>query len=171
MFQRIGFLFKNLFRRRRVEEELDEELRSSFEMMIDQFVSAGMSPAEARRAAVLEFEGLDQVKERSREGFTGSALLTFGRDARYACRGLRRTPAFAAVSLITLALGIGVTTSVFSAFYAVLMRPLPYGNPEQLVLIWSNYISGGAGRRFLNGQLFGEIERRNRTFTGVAGLA
>jgi len=84
---------------------------------------------------------------------------------------MRRTPAFAVVALVTLALGIGVTTAVFSVFYAVLMRPLPYGNPEQLVLVWSNYRSGGAGRRFLSGQIFGEIERRNRAFVGVAGLA
>src|SRR5215831_13327713 len=85
----------------------------------------------------------------------------FVRDVRYASRGLRRTPAFAVVSLITLALGIGVTTAVFSVFYAVLMRPLPYGNPEQLVMIWSNYRSAGTGRKTLSGQIFGEIERRN----------
>ena len=81
----------------------------------------------------------------------GSALQIFSRDVRYACRAMRRTPAFAVVALVTLALGIGVTTAVFSVFYAVLMRPLPYGNPEQLVLAWSNYRSGGAGRRFLSG--------------------
>jgi putative ABC transport system permease protein len=171
MFRRIAYLFEYVFRRRRLEDELDEELRSSFELMVDQFVSSGMRPDEARRAARLEFEGLDQVKERVRDSFVGSVIQTFFQDLLYAWRGLRRSRSFAVVSLLTLALGIGVNTAVFSVFYAVLMRPLPYGTPEQLVLIWSNYRSAGTGRKTLSGQIFGEIERRNRSLAGVAGLS
>src|SRR5262245_8127150 len=124
MMRRLSFLLEYIFRRRRVEDELDEELRSSFDMMVDQHVARGMSLSEARRAARLEFEGVEQVKEKVRDGFAGSGLQTIGQDVRQAWRALRRRPSFALISLITLALGIGVNTAVFSVFYAVLLRPL-----------------------------------------------
>src|SRR5437870_402411 len=170
MLRRLVHLLEYLFRRRRLEDDLDEELRSSFEMMVDQFVARGMPLAEARRAAQLEFEGLDQVKEKVRDGLVGSAVQGFLQDARYAWRGLRRRPSFALISLVTLALGIGVNTAVFSVFYAVLLRPLPYGNPEQLVLIWASLRAAGTARATVSGPMLGEIERRNRSLAGVAGI-
>src|SRR5688572_19306671 len=91
-------------------------------------------------------------------------------DVRYAWRTLRRRPSFMVVSLVTLAFGIGLNTAVFSVFYAVLMRPLPYGNPEELGTIWSNYRTGSADRRALSGQLLREVESRSQTFAGLAGL-
>jgi hypothetical protein len=130
MFRRLRHLFDYLFRRRRLEDDLDEELQSSFNMIVDQFIARGMSAAEARRAARLEFEGLEQVKEKIRDGLIGSAIQVSLQDLRYAWRGLTLRPSFALIALITLALGIGVNTAVFSVFYAVLMRPLPYNHPR-----------------------------------------
>src|SRR5689334_132812 len=108
MIRRLSQIFDYLFRRRRVEDELDEELRASFDMMVEREIARGLSPAEARRAARIEFEGVDQVKEKVRDRLAGSSLQTVLQDLVYAVRGLRRRPGFAAISLITLALGIGV---------------------------------------------------------------
>src|SRR5580698_1196810 len=108
MFRRLFGLFEYLFRNRRLEEDLDEELRSSLEMIVDQFIARGMSPAEARRAARMEFEGLEQVKENVRGSLAGASLQTVFQDARYAWRGLRRRPAFTLIAVVMLTLGIGV---------------------------------------------------------------
>lgn len=170
MFRRIACLFEYLFRRRRIEDDLAEELRTSFEMLVDQFEARGMSPAEARRAAHLEFEGLEQVKEKVRDGLAGSGLHSFFQDARYALRGLRRRPSFALITLVMLALGIGVNTAIFSVFYGVLLRPLPYDRPQQLALIWTSFRTAGHARAPVSGAILGEIERRNRSLAGVAGI-
>ncbi len=170
MFRRPAALFEYLFRNRRLEEDLDEELRSSFEIIVDEFVARGMSPAEARRAARIEFEGLERVKENVRGSLAGASLQTLFQDAQYAWRGLRRRPAFTFIALAMLALGIGVNTSVFSIFYGVLLRPLPYDHPERLALIWSSFRTAGNARAPVSGAILGEIARRNRSLAGVAGI-
>src|SRR6185369_1279031 len=159
-----------LFARKRWEDQLDEELRSSYEMMVDQYVARGMSPDGARRAARIEFEGLEQVKERVRDTLLGSLLQVFAQDVRYAWRGLRRRPSFACISLLTLALGIGVNTAIFSVFYGILLHPLPYDHPDRLVRIWSSYLDTDFARAPLSGPMFAEIQRRNRAFSAVAGI-
>ncbi len=170
MFRRLASQFEWIFRRRRMESELDEELRSSFEMIVDRYVARGMSPAEARRAARIEFEGLEQVKENVRDSLVGSFLHGFFQDVRYAWRGLRRRPSFTLIALITLALGIGINTAVFSVFYGVLLHPLPYEHPERLALVWASFRTAGHARAPVSGAILGEIERRNRTLAGVAGI-
>src|SRR5262249_52809542 len=137
---------------------------------VDRLVARGMSPEEARRAARMDFEGLEQVKESVRDSLIGSTLRAFLQDARYAWRGLRSHPSFTAVALITLALGIGVNTAIFSVFYGVLLRPLPYDRPEQLALIWASIRSAGHARAPVSGAILGEVERRNRSLSGVAGI-
>jgi putative ABC transport system permease protein len=169
MLGRLKHTFDYLFRRRHLEYELEEELRSAFDMVVDRYVAAGMSQAEARRKARLDFEGMEQVKERVRDRLAGSSLDTMAQDVRYAWRGLWRRPSFAVIAIFTLALGIGVNTAVFSVFYGVLLHPLPYGNPERLALIWGNVRAAGNARASVSGPMFGEIDRRNRVFTGVAG--
>src|SRR5690242_21765761 len=119
MFRRLGQFLNPIFRRGRLENDLDEELRVSLEILTDQYIARGMPPDAARRAARLEFEGLEQVKEKVRERLLGSAVRTVFGDARQAWRGLWRRPSFAVIALLTLALGIGVNTAVFSVFYGV----------------------------------------------------
>jgi predicted permease len=170
MFRRLTHLFEYLFRRRRLEDDLDEELRSSFDMIVDRFAARGMSPAQARRTARLEFEGLEQVKENVRDGLVGSGLQALLQDTGYALRGLRRRPSFTVIALVTLALGIGVNTAIFSVFYGVLLHPLPYDRPERLALIWASFRTAGNARAPVSGAILGEIERRNRSLAGVAGI-
>jgi predicted permease len=170
MFRRLACLFELFFRRPRLEDDLDEELRSSFEMIADRHVARGMTAARARRAARIEFEGLEQVKENVRDCLVGWALQTFLQDARYAWRGLRRAPSFAIISLVTLALGIGVNTAVFTVFYAMLLRPLPYGHPEQLAVIWAGLRAAGTARAPVSGTILREVAQRNRALAGVAGI-
>src|SRR5580658_5971569 len=170
MFRRLAHLFEFLFRKRSMEQDLDEELRSSLEMMADRFADRGMSSDEARRAARIEFEGLERVKENVRESLAGASLRTLFQDARYAWRGLRRRPAFTFIAAAMLALGIGVNTAVFSIFYGVLLRPLPYDNPERLALIWASFREAGNARAPVSGTILGESERRNRSLAGVAGI-
>jgi putative ABC transport system permease protein len=167
MIRRLRSVFNYLLRRRQFEETLDEELRSSFEMIVDRHVARGMSREEGRRAARIEFEGVEQVKDSVRDGMAGSALDGFLQDLRHGWRGLRRSPSFAWVALLTLALGIGVNTAIFGIFYGVLLHPLPYEQPERLVRIWSPYREARAP---LSGPMFAEIERRNRAFSAVAGI-
>ena len=96
--------------------------------------------------------------------------LTFLRDLRYAWRGLCKQPSFSVIALVTLALGIGVNTAVFSVFYAVLMRPLPYGDPDRVVVIWANFRTRGTAQVSVSGELFREIEQRQRSMSAVSGI-
>jgi putative ABC transport system permease protein len=123
-------------RRNRAEQDLNEELQTFVDMTAADKVRAGGTPAEARRLAVLELGGLEQVKEQVRSGRHGGWLDMAGRDVSYGLRQVRRNPAFSGVAIATLALGIGGITAMFSTFDAVLIRPLPYAEADRLVMIW-----------------------------------
>jgi len=162
--------FAALFRKGRLEQEMNEELRAHLEMLIEENVRRGMSRENARYAALQSFGGVEQVKENYREQRGLPLMDTFSQDVRSGLSQLRRNPTFAAVAILTLALGIGANTAIFSAVYAVLLKPLPFASPGQLVRVFEvNQASGitGSGCSYPE---FLEWRRQNHVFSGMAGV-
>lgn len=126
---------QRFFRRQRTEKRLDTELRFHLEQQVADYVATGMTPEEARRRARLEFGGIDQVKEECRDVGAARFLETLLQDLRFGLRQLRRNPVLSAVIVLSLALGIGANTAIFTLIDAVLLSDLPVRNPQQLVLL------------------------------------
>src|SRR5262247_761553 len=135
LLPRLSSLWRNLFRKARKEQELTEEIDAYLEMLVEQKIKEGLDPAEARRAALIELGGKEQVKEKVREARAGHLIETLWRDLRYGLQALRRDPGFTCVAVLSLALGIGANTAIFSLMDAVLLKMLPVKNPEQLFFL------------------------------------
>ena len=161
--------FQTLFRKQRAEQELDDELRSYLELTTAENMRRGMPPHEAAAQARRDLDGMEQVKEKVRDARVGVSLDVLLQDARYALRGLRKNPSFTAIAILTLALGSGATTAIFSVVNGVLLKPLPYPQPDRLVTIWENHPSFG---HFLTAAKanFYDWRAQNQTFTNMAAL-
>ena len=123
-------------RARRLDRELDDEIRAHLELAERDALAAGLSPAEARRRARLHFGTIEALKDEHRDRRTIQPLEIFFKDVRYALRGIVREPGFAAIVVAVLALGIGANTAMFSLVDGVLLKPLPFANPERIVRVW-----------------------------------
>ena len=135
LWAQLKSLSRNLIRRRQVESQLEDEVRSYADMIADEKIAAGISAQEARRATLADLGGIEQVKQSVRDHRTGTGLELLWQDVRYALRQLRRNRAFTLTAVLTLGLGIGATTAIFSAVYALLLRPLPYPAAGRLMYI------------------------------------
>ena len=151
-------------RGRRMESDLSAEIAAHLEMQEAEFRERGLDPATARAAARREFGGVSQAMEDYRERGGLPWLASLGRDFRYAIRGLRHNPGFTCAAVLSLALGIGANTAIFSLFHALMLRLLPVARPQELV---SLYRTGGWARGYVSYPLFEKIAERSDLFTGV----
>ena len=128
------------FRKDALDREMAEEMRAHLELQTDRNIAAGMSPDAARHAAQRQFGGIEQIKERARDERGFPWLEQFAQDIRYGLRQLIKAPGFASVSILTIALGIGACTALFSVVNTVVLHPLDYPNPERLVSVTENLL-------------------------------
>ena len=160
--------FAGLFLKEQRDCELAEELESHLQMHIEDNLRCGMNPAGARRQALLNLGGIEQAKERYRDQRGIPALETVLQDLRFSVRMLRKNPGFTTVAVITLALGIGANTAVFSVVNAVLFESLAYKDPERLASVWSTMISKGVPTSGSSAPDFREWRDRNTVFASMA---
>ncbi len=152
---------RSLFRGTSVERDLDEELRFHVESHVDELIARGMSRDEARTIALRRFGGVDQVKESVRDTWHVRLLGDVAQDLRYGLRSLRHSPVFTAVAALTLALGIGATTAIFSVVDGVLLKPLTYPTPDRIVRVLTHWPKTGHDGKNLSGADF--VDARDRT--------
>jgi predicted permease len=168
MWNDLRFRLRSLFRREVVETELNEELRFHFDNEVEKYRRAGMPPEEAKQHARLSFGGHEQIKEDIREARGTSFVYNTLQDLNYAIRQLRANPTFAIVITLTLALSIGANSAIFSVIHGVLLKPLPYAEPDRLVRV---FLSNAAFPRFpLNPFDFRDYRSRNRSFESLAAF-
>lgn len=154
---------RNLFLTQRVEQDLDLEVRSHLQLLIDENIRAGMSPQEAQRAARMELGGAEQVKQQVREQRLGDSLHSWVSDCRFGARQLYKNPGFTLTVVLTLALSVGANTAIFSLVNALLLKSLPYAHPERMGTIYTR-INGSSAtsneRHNVNGEQW-ELLRDN----------
>ena len=166
MFKDLLFRARSLFRQPLVEAELDDELRFHRERQFQKYVHAGLSEDEARRRVHFEFGGLDQIKEECRDARGVRIMETIMLDLRYGLRMLHKSPGFTAVAVLTLALGIGANTAIFSVLYSILLRPLPYQDAARLVVL--NETTPKVGMVSVSYPNFLDWRAQSRAFSGMA---
>ncbi|MGB6744526.1 MAG: ABC transporter permease [Terracidiphilus sp.] len=161
---------RNLFRKQHVESDLDEEIQSYVDAVTEEKIATGLTRAEARRSALAESGGIEQMKQAVRNGRAGTLAESLVQDVRYGLRQLRRNPAYSSTAILTLALGIGATTAIFSAVYALLLRSLPYPGSDRLVFIYQHtkYDKDDDGIAML-GQDFFAAQPALKSFEAVTG--
>src|SRR5262249_30497935 len=162
----------SLLHRRRLQREMEEEMRFHLEMQIEQNLASGMAAEEARYAAQRQFGNQTWLREVSREMWSLRFIETLMQDLRYGARMLMKNSGFTLVAVSTLALGIGANTAIFSVVNATLLRPLPYKDPDRIVMVWGTN-PGGYGWRGKTGfsaPSFLDYQQRNQVFERMAAF-
>jgi predicted permease len=172
LFHRFISILRWLCNRTKAEQALDDELRAFIDISAAEKMRDGLQPAEARRLALLELGGIEQAKERVRTYRHGALLDDLGRDVRYAFRSFRRSPGVAAMSVASLALGIGANTAIFTLVDAVMLRTLPVRAPDELVAVGdpsrpTAVWEGPPMLEVLSYPLYRRLRDQNRVFTGL----
>jgi len=157
----------SLWRRDALERGLAEEVRFHIDQQTEKNLARGMTPAEARRQALIRFGGLERIKEDTRDEFRPALFEDFLRDLRYGARALWRAPGFTLVATITLALGIGANTAIFSVVNAVLLKPLTYSDPDRLVFVWERHVAIGKDRDLVAPPNYLDWKRQNAVFADM----
>jgi putative ABC transport system permease protein len=152
-----------------VDADIDEELRHYFDQAVAAYAVRGYSPAEARRAAQLEVGNMTAAHEQVRSYGWENVVETVLADLQYAFRRLRANPGFTIISVLTLALGIGATTAIFSAVNPILFEPLPYADGNRIVMVW--YAGNDGSRIMQTFGNYGELAARSKSFEAIAGFA
>jgi putative ABC transport system permease protein len=170
LFSKSGSLLRNTARRDQVDRELAEEVRTYAELLTEKKMKEGMNEKEARRAAMVEVGGVEQVKEEVRAGRTGFALEILFQDIRYGLRSLLKKPAFTLTAVIALALGIGANTAIFSVINGVLLRSLSYANPDRIVMLWEKSLTGRNLQNVISPGNFLDWQKQTASFEQMAAV-
>ena len=170
ILRRLSKIWRNLARRERIEAELDAELRAYIDLAAEQKMQSGMDAAEARRQALIEAGGVEQVKEQVRDVRAGGLLEAVFRDLRFGARLLGRNRGFTAAAVVLLALGIGANTAVFSVVHAVLLRSLPYGQPDRIVALYEKRPREGELRNSVSAPDFLDWRAQSVSFQSMAAI-
>jgi putative ABC transport system permease protein len=157
-------------RRGRMERRLDDEMRFHLDMLAERHRREGCSPEEARRRALASFGGMERFKDDARDEYRSRLLDELGQDVRYAGRVLKRNPGFATAAALTFALGIGASAAIFSVVHGVLLRPLPYPDPDRLVVLWERNVARGLDRNVVAVPNFEAWRERSRSYERVVGV-
>jgi predicted permease len=167
---KIASFWRTVVRGQRLDAELDEELRGYLDEIAARKIAHGVDPTTARRQAIIEAGGIDRVKEEVRDARIGRLAEETLRDIVYAWRMLRKTPGFTVAAILTLGLGVGANTAIFSVVHALLIAPLPYADPSRLVFVWADQTSEGYPRAPLSGPELTDLDTRSRVFDGFGAI-
>ena len=160
-----------LWRAEQIHDEIDEELRFHIDMRAEESVRRGLTAEEARRDAEQRFGRLTRIKESGYEVRGGGWLEALWQDVRYGVRMLVKNPGFTLITVVTLMLGIGVNTAIFSVVYSVLLRPLPYDAPEKLMAVYSMYPQKNFFRSVVSAPDFVDWRAQNKVFEAMSAYA
>ena len=168
--QRLWIRLQTLFHRNRSVQRLDDEIQFHLEQQIAENIAAGMSREEARHAAMRSFGNATMLKEETRDTWGWIWVEQFAQDLRHGARQLRKNPGFTAVAVLTLTLGIGATSSIFSVVDAVILRHLPYREPDRLVSLYEDRSSTGFPRRQFTPANYADCKAQTDIFEYLAAV-